>query len=72
MKWTRHAALGGGGMINAYKIFVRKPDGKRPLGSTRHRWEDNIIFTLRKYIGCEGMHWIQLAQVKLQSIVLKW
>jgi len=25
-----------------YKVLVGKPEGKRPLGSTRHRWEDNI------------------------------
>jgi hypothetical protein len=25
-----------------YRIFVGKPDGKKPLGRTRHRWEDNI------------------------------
>jgi hypothetical protein len=29
-------------MINAYKILVRKPEGKRPLQRHRHRWEDNI------------------------------
>jgi hypothetical protein len=29
-------------MRNAYKILVGKPEGKRPLGRPRHRWEDNI------------------------------
>jgi hypothetical protein len=29
-------------MRNAYKILVRKPEGKRPLGRPRLRWEDNI------------------------------
>jgi hypothetical protein len=27
---------------NAYRIIVGKPEGKRPLGKHRHRWEDNI------------------------------
>jgi hypothetical protein len=31
-----------GEMRNAYKIFVGKPEGKRPLGRHRRRWEDNI------------------------------
>jgi hypothetical protein len=29
-------------MRNAYNILVREPEGKRPLGRPRHRWEDNI------------------------------
>jgi hypothetical protein len=28
---------------NAYRILVGKPEGKRPLGRSRHRWEDNIV-----------------------------
>jgi hypothetical protein len=28
--------------LNAYRIPIRKPEGKRPLGRTRRRWEDNI------------------------------
>jgi hypothetical protein len=28
---------------NAYRILVGKPEGKRPLGRPRHRWEDNIV-----------------------------
>jgi hypothetical protein len=39
---------------NAYKILVEKPDGKRPLGRRRRRWEDNIRMALRK-TGCEGV-----------------
>jgi len=37
-----------GEMINGYKILVRKPDGKRPRGRPRHRWEDNIKIDLRE------------------------
>jgi hypothetical protein len=32
---------------NAYRILVGKPEGKRPLGRPRHRWEDNIKMGLR-------------------------
>jgi hypothetical protein len=50
-----------GGMRNAYDILVGKPEGKRPLGRPRHRWEDNIRMNLRE-IGWEGVDWIHLAQ----------
>jgi len=39
---------------------VGKPEGKRPLGKPRHRWEDNIKMDLQE-VGCGGMNWIQLA-----------
>jgi hypothetical protein len=35
-----------GEMRNVYKSLVREPEGKRPLGRHRHRWEDNIIMDL--------------------------
>jgi hypothetical protein len=34
--------------INAYRILVGKPEGKRPLGRPRRRWEDNIKMCLRE------------------------
>ena len=37
-----------------------KPEGKRPLGRPRHRWEDNIMMDLQEMI-CGGMDWIDLA-----------
>jgi hypothetical protein len=46
-----------------YKILVRKPEGKRPLGRPRHRWEDNIKMYL-KGIGYEGVNWIHVVQHK--------
>jgi hypothetical protein len=49
-----------GNMRNAYKIFVGKSDGKRPLGRPRHRWKDNIRMDFRS-IGWED-DWIHLAQ----------
>jgi hypothetical protein len=33
---------GMGNKNNAYRILVGKPEGKRPIGRPRHRWEDNI------------------------------
>jgi hypothetical protein len=37
-----------GEMRNAYKILVGTPEGKRPLGKSRHKWEDDIRLDLRK------------------------
>jgi hypothetical protein len=42
MKWTGHAAVIAE-MRNAYKIVVRKPESKRPLGRPRHRWILDLI-----------------------------
>jgi len=38
---------------------VAKPEGKRPLGRSRRRWEDNIKMDLQE-VGCGGMDWIEL------------
>jgi hypothetical protein len=40
---------------------VGKPEGKRPLGRPRHRWEDNIKMDLQE-VGYGDMGWIELAQ----------
>jgi hypothetical protein len=50
-----------GEMRNAYKILVGKPEGKRPLGRSRHRWEGNIRMDLREVMW-EGVDWMYLAQ----------
>jgi hypothetical protein len=44
-----------------YRILVGKPEGKRPLGRPRHRWEDGIKMDLQE-VGCGGMYWIYVAQ----------
>ena len=44
-----------------YGVLVGKPEGKRPLGRPRHRWEDNIKTELQE-VGCWDMDWIGLAQ----------
>jgi hypothetical protein len=44
-----------------YKVLVRKPEGKRPLGRPRSRWEDGIRMDLGE-IGLGDVDWIRLAQ----------
>jgi hypothetical protein len=41
MRWAEHVARMGEGR-GAYRILVEKPEGRRPLGRPRRRWEDNI------------------------------
>jgi hypothetical protein len=43
------------------RVLVGKPEGKRPLGRHRRKWEDNIKIDLQE-MGCGGMDWIDLAQ----------
>jgi hypothetical protein len=43
------------------KVLVRKPEGKRPLGRPRRRWDDNIKMDIQE-MGCGGMGWIGVAQ----------
>jgi len=52
-------------MRYAYKNFVGKPEGKRPLGRRGSRWGDNIRMELKE-IGWEGVNWIHLAQDTVQ------
>jgi hypothetical protein len=44
-----------------YRILVGKPEGKRPLGRPRRKWEDNIKVDLLE-VGCGDMDWFELAQ----------
>jgi hypothetical protein len=53
MRLVQHVACVGD-TRNAYKILVGKPEGKRPFGRPRRRWEDNIRLDLRE-IGWEGV-----------------
>jgi hypothetical protein len=48
-----------------YRILVGKPEGKRPLGRPRRRWEDNIKMDLTE-IGIDGAKLIRLAQDRVQ------
>jgi len=53
------SAYGGEGGV--YRLLVGKPEGRRPLGRPRHRWEDNIKMDLQE-VGCGSVDWIELAQ----------
>jgi hypothetical protein len=44
-----------------YRVLVGKPEGKRPLGRSRHRWEDSIKADLQE-VGCGSMDRIELAK----------
>ena len=50
-----------GEMTGVYRVLVGKPEGNKPLGRPRHRWEDNIKLDLQE-AGSGGMDWIELAQ----------
>jgi hypothetical protein len=60
MRWAGHVARIGEER-KVYKVLVGKPEGKRPLGRRRRRWEDGIRTDLGK-IGCGVVEWIRLAQ----------
>jgi hypothetical protein len=64
MRWAGHVARMGEGR-DVYRVLVGRPEGKRPLGRPRRKWEDNIKMNLRK-IGIDGVNWIQLAQDRVQ------
>jgi hypothetical protein len=49
---------------NAYRILVGEPEGKRPLGRPRRRWEDNIKMNLRE-MGWDGMEWNGLIWLRI-------
>jgi len=44
-----------------HRVLVGKPEGKRPLGRPRRRWEDTIKMDLQE-VGCGGMDWIELPE----------
>jgi hypothetical protein len=60
LRGAGHVARIGEG-ISVYRVLVGKPEGKRPLGRPRHRWEDGIKMDLRE-IGWGGVEWIHLAR----------
>jgi len=60
MRWAGHVARVGERRC-VYKVLVRRPEGKRPLGRPRRRWEYNIKIDLQE-MGCGGMGWIGVAQ----------
>ena len=59
-RWAGHV-MRMGEKRGIYRVLVGKPEGKRPYGRPRHRWEDNIKMELQE-VGCGGMDWIELAK----------
>jgi len=60
MRWAERVAHIGE-RRDVYRILVGKPEGKRPLGRPRHKWEDNIKMDLQE-VRCGDTDWIELAQ----------
>jgi hypothetical protein len=60
MRWAGHVARIGEGRV-AYRVLVGRPEGRRPLGRPRRRWEDNIKMDLQE-VGWGCMEWIDMAQ----------
>ena len=60
MRYAGHVARMGE-KRDVYRVLVGKPEGKRPLGRPRRRWEDNIKMDLQE-VGCRGVEWIKLSQ----------
>jgi len=60
MRWAGHMAR----MVERrglYSVLVGKPEGRRPPGRPRRRWEDNIKIDLQE-VGYASMNWIDLGQ----------
>jgi len=61
MRWLWQVAHMGEGR-GIYRVLVRKPEGKRPLGRPRHLWEDNIQMDLQE-VGCgvwTALSWLRI------------
>ena len=60
MRWARHLRRMGEGR-GVHRVLVGKPEGKRPFGRPRRRWEDNIKMDLQE-VGGGCTDWMELAQ----------
>ena len=75
MRWAGNVARMGE-WRGVYRVLVLISVGRRPLGRSRRRWEDNIKTDLQE-VGCGGMDWIELAKDRsrwraLVSIVMNF
>jgi len=61
MRWAGHVVRMGEGR-GVYRVLVGKPQGRRPMGRSRRRWEDNIRMDLRE-VRCGCVDRMELAQV---------
>jgi hypothetical protein len=64
MRWAGHVTRMGEGR-GVYRVLFGRPEGKRPMGRPRRRWEDNIKMDLTE-TGIDGATWIKLAQDRVQ------
>jgi hypothetical protein len=64
MRWAGYVACMGEGRV-VYRVWVGRSGGKKPLGRSRRRLEDNIKMNLTE-IGIDGANWIRLAQERVQ------
>jgi len=60
MRWAVHVVCMGA-RKSAYRVLVRRSEGRRPLGISRHRWKYNIKMDIQ-YVRWGSMDWIALAQ----------
>ena len=60
MRWVGHVTRMGE-RSGVYRVLVGKPEGKRPFGRPRRRWEDNNKLDLEE-VACGGMDWNEMAQ----------
>jgi hypothetical protein len=60
IRWAGHVASMGE-VRGAYNILFGRPEGRRPVGRPRRRWEDNIKMDLREiwFVGVDWIHWAQ-------------
>jgi len=60
MRWAGHVACMGE-RRGAHRVLVGKPEGNRPFGRPRRRWEDNVKLDPQELV-CGRMDWVELAQ----------
>ena len=51
-----------------YRVLMGKPEGKRPLGKLRCRWDDNIKMDLEE-VECGGMDWMEVSQALVNAVM---
>jgi hypothetical protein len=68
MRWAGHVARMGEDR-SVHRVLVGKPEGNRPMGRPRHRWEDNIKIDLQDIGGGRG-DWMELAQDRVRWCAL--
>ena len=61
IRWAGHVAHMGEER-GVYRVLVGKPEGKRPLGRRRRRWDDDNIKMDLQGVRCGGMNWIEMVQ----------